>query len=145
MFKVGIVIFRCWFTVIVFITNIIIHNTIINFIVTNCIVSATIISFPVGEDTFDDTHNMDQNFDCNNSLNYDRDGKLAPGEAEISNFHDYSSEPYRSPLLNVMKQTQVNQSFSYLVKKVTMVSVFHVFQQLFHFYVFIIFHHQYIT
>ena len=95
----------------------IIPTTIINLTVTNCIISATIILFPVGDDTIDDNHNMDQRFDYNNSLDYDRDGRLAPGVAEINDFHDYCSEPHRQPLLNVMQQTQVDEKFQLLHEK----------------------------
>ena len=88
---------------------IIIPTTTINFIVTNCIITVSIIFFPVGDDTIDYNHNVDQSFDFNNSLNYNRDGRLAPGEAEITDFKDYSSEPYGPPLLNVMQQAQVDE------------------------------------
>ena len=58
----------------------IIPTTIINFIVTNCINDVIIILFRDGDDTINDNHNMDQSFNYNNSLIYDRDGRLASGE-----------------------------------------------------------------
>lgn len=59
---------------------------------------------------------MDQSFD-HNSLNYDRDGRLAGGEAEISDFHDYRSETYKLILLNVMQQSRVNGRLQLLPQK----------------------------
>ena len=62
---------------------------------------------------------MDQRFDHKNSLNYDRDGRLAPGEAEISDFHDYRSETYKPPLLNTMQQAQVDGRLQLLPQNAT--------------------------
>ena len=92
----------------------IIPTTIIIFIVTNCINNVPIISFRVGNDTINDNHSTDQSFDHKNSLIYDRDGRIASGEANISDFHEYCSELRRPPLLYVMQQAQADEKFHLL-------------------------------
>ena len=88
---------------------------------------------------------MDQSFHYNNSLNYDRDGRFAPGKVELSDFHDYRSESYKPPLLNVMQQAQVDEKLQLLRQKGNYSFSIPCVPAIIRFSIFIISHHQYVT